>query len=295
MEEGGRGEDLPFPPVFYNLLYLVPKNWLSRAVGAALSRRWPLGLHRVLRDAMIRAFRPDVGEAELPLEAYDTWQAFFTRRLRPGARPLDAAALVCPVDGTLTSRGRLAGPDLRLAQIKGVDYTLRDLLGGWDPDPYAGGAYLTVYLAPYNYHRIHAPADAADALARHVPGALWPVNAWSVRNIANLFVRNDRVLVEMESGGARLAIALVGATNVGRTTLAFCGLRGNLPRRAGDPACDFVPAAPLSLAKGDDLACFEMGSTIVLVLDAAWAARLRPELLADDAPVPVRLGQPFSV
>ncbi len=280
--------------MLYNLLYLVPKNWLSRFVGVLVGRRWPLGLHRVVRDAMIRAFKPDVTEAELPLDRYDTWQAFFTRRLKPGARPLDAAALVCPVDGMLTSRGLLASPDMRLAQIKGIDYTLRDLLAGWDSAPYEGGAYLTVYLAPWNYHRIHAPADAAVTRARHVPGALWPVNAWSVRNIAGLFARNDRVLVEMESEGARMALALVGATNVGRTTLAFCDLRGNVSRRAADPACDFAPAVPLAVAKGGDLACFEMGSTIVLVLDAAWAARLRPDLLASDAPVPVRLGQALS-
>jgi phosphatidylserine decarboxylase len=280
--------------VSYRLLHLVPKNWLSRFVGRVVERRWPLGLHRVIRDALIRQFKPDVAEAELPLDRYPTWQAFFTRRLRPGSRPLDAAALVCPVDGMLTSRGRLASPDLRLAQIKGVDYTLRDLLGGWDPAPYEGGAYLTVYLAPWNYHRIHAPADAGMLRARHVPGALWPVNAWSVRSIAGLFARNDRVLVEMESGEGRMALALVGATNVGRTTLAFCDLRGNVSRRAGDASCDFVPPAPVPLTKGGDLACFEMGSTIVLVLDAEWAARLRPGLLDDSAPLPVRLGQGLS-
>jgi phosphatidylserine decarboxylase len=286
--------------VLYNLLYLVPKNWLSRVVGRIVERRWPLGLDRVIRDALIRQFKPDVAEAEWPLDRYPTWQAFFTRRLKPGARPLDAAALVCPVDGMLTSRGRIAASgEARLGQIKGVDYSLRDLLAGWDAAPYAGGAYLTVYLAPWNYHRIHAPAEAAVTRARHVPGALWPVNAWSVRNIASLFVVNDRVLVEMETAGAsgapvgRMTIALVGATNVGRTTLAFSDLTGNA-QRASAPR-DFAPPAPLPLAKGGDLACFEMGSTIVLVLDAAWAARLRPGLLDDSTPVPVRLGQGLSI
>jgi phosphatidylserine decarboxylase len=154
---------------------------------------------------------------------------------------------------------------------------------------------LTVYLAPWNYHRIHAPADAGVTRARHVPGALWPVNAWSVRSIAGLFARNDRVLVEMESQGSqggRMTIALVGATNVGRTTLAFSDLTGNAKGEASPR--DFVPAAPVPLVKGGDLACFEMGSTIVLVLDAFWTARLRPGLLDDSTPVPVRLGQGFS-
>ena len=287
--------------MLYNLLYLVPKNWLSRAVGRAVERRWPFGLHRVIRDALIRQFKPDVAEAEWPLDRYPTWQAFFTRRLKPGARPLDAAALVCPVDGMLTSRGRLPasmtsdGSDLRLGQIKGIDYSLRDLLAGWDPSPYAGGAYLTVYLAPWNYHRIHAPADAAVTRARHVPGALWPVNAWSVGHIKGLFAVNDRVLVEMETKApvaGRMTIALVGATNVGRTTLAFSDIRGNAG--TGSASRDFAPPASVPLSKGGDLACFEMGSTIVLVLDAAWAARLRPGLLEDATPVPVRLGQGLS-
>jgi phosphatidylserine decarboxylase len=287
------------PDMFYNLLYLLPKNWASRAVGALMEKRWPFGLDRRIRDAMIRAFKPDVAEAEHPLERYATWSAFFTRRLRPGARPLGASPIVSPVDGTLTERGRLesADGDLYMTQIKGIRYTLRNLLAGWDPAPYAGGAFLTVYLAPYNYHRIHAPADCRVLRARHVAGALWPVNRWSVRSIPELFVRNDRILVEMDAGAAgRMTLALVGATNVGRTTLAFSDLRGNT-RADRDPAGirDFTPAADLRLAKGDDLACFEMGSTIVLVLDAAGAALIRPELLAGRDPMTVLLGVDWAV
>jgi phosphatidylserine decarboxylase len=279
--------------MLYNLLYLVPKNWLSRMVGRAVERRWPFGLHTVIRNGMIRAFKPDVTEAEHPLDQYPTWADFFVRRLRAGARPLGATPLVCPVDGTLTQRGYLESPQLFLTQIKGIRYSLKELLAGWDPAPYAGGAFLTVYLAPYNYHRIHAPAAGRVLRARHVPGALWPVNAWSVQNIAGLFVRNDRVLVEMETEVGRLTIALIGATNVGRTTLAFSDLRGNDPGALS--IRDFEPAAPLHLPKGGELACFEMGSTIVLILDAQWAARLRPELLADTAAKSVRLGLDLNV
>jgi phosphatidylserine decarboxylase len=289
----------------YNLLYLVPKNWLSRVVGTVMERRWPFGLHGFIRDRMIGAFKPDIGEAEHPLERYHTWSEFFTRRLRPGARPLGASPLVSPVDGKLTQRGRLeargAGPELLLTQVKGMRYTLSGLLGGWETGPYAGGAFLTVYLAPFNYHRIHAPADVRVLRARHVAGALWPVNTWSVASVRDLFVRNDRVLVEMEGLGenpGRMAIALVGATNVGRTTLAFCDLRGNLPSnaRAKDGVRDFVPKEEVVLRKGDDLGCFEMGSTIVLVLDARWAARVRAGLLdADGGALTVRLGDDWGV
>jgi phosphatidylserine decarboxylase len=276
--------------VFNSLLFLVPKNWLSRVTGWIVERRWPFGFHRVIRDALIRAFKPDVAEAEHPLDSYETWQAFFTRRLKPGARPLAAAALVCPVDGTLTQGGRLESPDFFMTQVKGIRYSLRELLAGWDPEPYAGGAFLTVYLAPWNYHRIHVPADGRLLRARHVPGALWPVNAWSVGRIPGLFARNDRVLVEMDVPEGRLAVALIGATNVGRTTLSFCDLRGNAP---GAPR-DFVPPGELRLAKGGDLACFGMGSTIVLMLDARWAARLRAGLPAVAEPAAVRCGEALS-
>lgn len=293
--------------MLYNLLYLVPKNWLSRMVGRIMEVNAPLGLNTFIRNAMIRAFKPEIAEAEHPLEHYKTWSQFFVRRLKPGARPVGGSPLVCPVDGTLTQRGFLDSPALLLTQIKGIRYSLSDLLSGWDATPYAGGSFLTVYLAPYNYHRIHTPAAGRVQRAVHVPGALWPVNAWSVRSINGLFVRNDRIVVEMEcplgeakdgvSGGeeggvGRLAIALIGATNVGRTTLSFSPLRANDP---GVTTRREIPVPQgLALDKAAELACFEMGSTIVLVLDAAWTARLKPGLLAGTEPVTVRLGQDLA-
>jgi phosphatidylserine decarboxylase len=294
-----------FPPM-YNLLYLVPKNWLSRAVGVVMERRWPFGLHTVIRDAMIRAFKPVIDEAEFPLAHYKTWSEFFVRRLKPGARVIGSSSLVCPVDGTLTQRGLLAGPDALLTQVKGVQYTLKGLLGSLDPQAakaYEGGSFLTVYLAPYNYHRIHSATAGRVVSARHIPGALWPVNVWSVQNIRDLFVRNDRIVVEMESDfGAgegtmrvgRSAIALIGATNVGRTTLAFSNLHANDPAAKAGVVRDIPVGHDLRLGKADELACFEMGSTIVLVLDAAWTARLRPDLLTSTEALTVRLGQDFA-
>src|SRR5690606_2768526 len=174
--------------VMYSLLYLIPKNWVSRAVGRVMEARGPFGLNVLIRNAMIRAFKPEVAEAEHPLEHYRTWSEFFVRRLKPGARPVGTSPLVCPVDGTLTQRGYLESPELLLTQIKGIRYSLQDLLAGWDTTPYQGGSFMTVYLAPYNYHRIHAPAGGQLRRALHVPGALWPVNAWSVRSIRGLFV-----------------------------------------------------------------------------------------------------------
>jgi phosphatidylserine decarboxylase len=290
--------------MFYNLLYLVPKNWLSRVVGRIMERRWPFSLHTTIRDAMIKAFKPEVAEAQFPLDHYATWSEFFVRRLKPDARVIGTSALICPVDGTLTQRGLLETAELQLTQVKGIRYTLAGLLGGIDPQAYAGGSFLTVYLAPYNYHRIHTAAGGRVLQARHVPGALWPVNVWSVQNIRDLFVRNDRVLVEMEcplnpleanSPTGRMTIALIGATNVGRTTLAFSDLKANDPAALRAGVVREIPiVAPLMLEKAAELACFEMGSTIVLVLDQAWTAKLRPELLASTQAEIVRLGQDFA-
>ncbi|HAO99927.1 MAG TPA: phosphatidylserine decarboxylase [Fibrobacteres bacterium] len=280
----------------YSLLYLVPKNWLSRFVGWSVRRRWPLGLHTSIRDKFIRHFKVDASEAEYPLAQYPTLGEFFIRRLKTDARLLDSAALASPVDGALTRRGRFGNGDANpsLTQIKGIQYALKDFCGdGWDTTPYAGGAFLTLYLAPFNYHRIHAPADSRILRARHIAGALWPVNAWSVENIRDLFVRNDRILVEMESEGGRILLGMVGATNVGRITVSFTNeLMGN---SNSSGIRDWVPSGELQVSKGQDIGCFEMGSTVVLVLDAYWAERTRQDLLQGHESLPVRMGMGLSL
>ena len=277
------------------LLYLVPKNWLSRMVGWAVRRRWPFGLHRVIRDQFIRHFRVDISESEHPLEHYPTLGEFFIRRLRSGGRVAGQSGLVSPVDGMLTQRGRFESNDLNpgLTQIKGLRYSLKDFVGeGWDVSSYAGGAFLTIYLAPWNYHRIHSPVDGRIQHARHIAGALWPVNAWSVENIRDLFIRNDRILVEMESEHGRVLVAMVGATNVGRITLAFpTGLTGNSISANG--IRDWKPSEDLRLSKGAELGCFEMGSTVILILDAAMASKWKKELQGID-PIPMRVGTDLS-
>lgn len=277
----------------YPLLYLVPKNWLSRFVGWSVRRRWPFGFHEIIRNAFIKHFKVDVSESEHPIEDYPTLGEFFIRRLRPGARPLGNSTLISPVDGMLTQRGVFANhSDSSLTQIKGIQYSLVKLMGdGWDATPYAGGSFLTIYLAPWNYHRIHSPISGRVLHVRHIAGALWPVNRWSVENISDLFVRNDRILVEMESENGRLLVAMVGATNVGRITVPFC------PQFLGNSGVtgirDWNPSNELKLAKGDDLGCFEMGSTVVLVLDPFWTSHLRNGLKGEE-PLPMKVGTDLS-
>lgn len=265
--------------MFFRLLHLVPKNWLSYWVGKAVRARYPLGLSAFIRDWFIRFYRIETAEAEFAVERYPTMGDFFIRRLKPGSRPIAPDSLVSPVDGTLTQGGRFDRASPELKQIKGIDYSLQDLVGpGWDLAEYADGGFLTIYLAPYNYHRIHAPIDGRVSRCAYIPGALWPVNTWSVSHIPGLFVVNERIIVELEGQAGKALVVMVGATNVGRITLDFHpGMIGN--ERPGRPASQWIPPQPLALAKGEGLGCFELGSTVILILSRKLLGSLNPRWL----------------
>lgn len=278
----------------FRLLHLLPKNYLSHLFGNLVSARLPFGLHRVIRDKFIQAYKIDSSDAEHPVSGYETLGQFFIRRLKPGARPLAPKPIISPVDGTLTQMGRFQGSAGKLTQIKGLDYDLKDLLGpGFDLKDYLpGGGYLTIYLAPYNYHRIHSPIEGVVTQVGYIPGALWPVNTWSVRNIPGLFVVNERIAVEVAGAEGKAILVMVGATNVGRITLDFhAGIAGNQRPRSAERI--WKPAAPLSMAKGQGLGCFELGSTVVLILSPSLMDRIEPKL-ADGLPAVVRMGQGLS-
>ena len=272
------------------VLFLIPKNWLSRCVGKLVRARFPFSLHTRLRDLLIRRFRIIVEEAEHPLQAYPTFGEFFIRRLKPGARRLADSSWISPVDGTWTQSLRLESLDGKLAKAKGFRFAFRDLAGpGFEREGFAGGRLETIYLAPYNYHRIHAPCDGRLTRARRIPGALWPVNGWSVQRFPDLFVRNERIILEMETASGWLWLVLVGATNVGRIRLANgIPLLGNASVN-GEPM-DWISDAGLPLKKGEEVGCFEMGSTVLMALSASAVAGLPP---AGPLPRIVRMGEDF--
>lgn len=244
------------------LLSVLPRHALStaagRLAGVPLPRSWRAPVHR----AYCRAVGADPAEAALPLAEYRTLNAFFTRELRPGLRPVAADCLTSPVDGTVGAQGTVT--DGTLVQAKGRTYSLDALLA--DPElarGFAGGSYATLYLSPKDYHRIHAPAAGRISRATHVPGELWPVNAAAVAHVADLFAVNERIVVVLERAtGGRIALVMVGATMVGMTRLAFDDLhthvrRGRLQRRSYDPAVE--------VGAGEQIAHFEFGSTVVVV------------------------------
>lgn len=257
-------------------LHAVSLPFTSRLAGRLADLRLPGPLLRSLIRLYVRAYGVNLDEAAQPLTAFDSFDAFFTRRLCASARPLDPdpAAMLNPCDGRLQSFGRL-NPEGRLEQIKGHDYSLAALLASdEDAAGFRAGVHATLYLSPAMYHRVHAPADAEVRLVRYVPGRLFPVNAPAVRHIPGLFTRNERLVVLLDSAhfGA-LAVVLVGAANVGRISLTCTELRSN----TGAAGQELHPAPPVRLARGDELGTFHLGSTVVLLAADATLVPAGPE------------------
>jgi phosphatidylserine decarboxylase len=253
---------------FVALQRLLPQHGISRAVLALTRSRTPAFKNALIR-LFVRGFRPDMTDAVLTdPTAYPSFNEFFTRALRDGTRPVDPdpAAIVSPVDGTVSEAGPLTGD--RLLQAKGHDYTLRALLAGnraWERS-FAGGSFATIYLAPYNYHRIHMPLPGELREAFYVPGKLFSVNRTTAQLVPGLFSINERVFCGFDAGGMPWAIILVGALNVGSMATVWHG--DVTPRRHREvtslPVTDVL--SPVTLAKGAEMGRFNMGSTVILLL-----------------------------
>src|SRR5438046_4481546 len=203
--------------LFIVLQALLPQHWLSRLAYRITRSRVPL-IKNALIGGFVNSFQPDMSEAEQPdpLE-YESFNAFFTRALRAPARPCDPdpAALVSPVDGTVSQIGRLDGS--WLVQAKGHAYTLESLLAAdlsW-PAQFRGGAFATLYLAPFNYHRVHMPLRGVLRAAWYVPGALFSVNAASTAGVPGLTARNERVVCVLGPEALRFALVVVLGLFVG--------------------------------------------------------------------------------
>lgn len=258
---------------------------LSRPAAWLADARLPRPLLRLWIAAWVKGYGVDLSEVADPLASFRCFNDFFVRALRPGARPLDPdpGALLSPSDSILSVRGRLPA-DGRLEQIKGRTYGIEQLLGSADDAAlFRAGVHATLYLSPAMYHRVHVPADGHITRWRYLPGRLYPVNALAVRHVDALFAVNERVVVHLESRSfGPLAVVLVGATNVGRISLACSPLRGN----AGQPAGEARPPEPIPVARGDELGRFNLGSTVVLLASD-------PALVPAQAPTGafVRMGQ----
>jgi len=202
--------------------------------------------------------------------AYRTLLSGAIQGSSPGARPIAPGELlpVSPVDGTVGELGEIV--ESRLYQAKDKHYTLAELIGGPEADSdarrFAGGAFCTIYLAPYNYHRIHAPLGGGISGYVNMPGQLWPVNPVGVRNVEKLFCVNERLTTFLVTPRGDCGVVAVGATNVGRIRAVYDDVVTNA-RRTRQPERKMYPV-PKHVEKGGELAIFEMGSTVVLLFPA---------------------------
>ncbi|MBV6424668.1 MAG: Phosphatidylserine decarboxylase proenzyme [Steroidobacteraceae bacterium] len=260
--------------LFVALQYLLPQHGLSRLVHALARARTHWVKNGLIR-AFLRGFSPDLSDAlETDPYAYPSFNAFFTRALRADTRPVaaDAAAVASPVDGTVSECGPIRGD--RLLQAKGHDYTLGTLLAGRESlaARFEGGRFATIYLAPWNYHRIHMPLAGTLAETWYVPGRLFSVNQVTAAHVAGLFARNERVICAFD-GPAPFALVLVGALNVGSMETVWHGeITPRRPRELSRLDSELPALAPpRTLEKGAEMGRFNMGSTVILLLPPGHA------------------------
>ncbi len=273
----------------------LPQGLLSRGFGRLADLPLPGRVRRPVLGAFARAFGIDVAEAEHPLEEYPTLGAFFVRRLRPGLRgwPEDPARAASPVDGVVGHVGEVA--DGRAVQAKGRRYSVAELLDdATSAARFEGGVFVTLYLSPRHYHRIHAPWPGMIPRARHVPGALLPVNAAAVAHVPDLFARNERLVCYVDGAAGRAAVVAVGAYNVGRISAAF-DVAWNAPRgggtwvtnRPGAVAATHEYDPPVEVGAGEEIMAFHLGSTVVLLFERG-RVELAPGIVAG---AEVRVGE----
>lgn len=288
------------------VLRRLPQGVLSRATGALADLPLPRFLRGPVIEGFARVVGVDLGEVAGSPRDFKSVGAFFVRQLRKGVRswPEDLHVVASPVDGVVGALGEIR--EGTVLQAKGLPYEIGELLAlpaspELDSRRFEGGRYLTLYLSPRHYHRIHAPTSGDLLRAQAVPGRLLPVNEPAIRGIPRLFPRNERLILWMDAEGALLALVAVGAFNVGRISVAFDeewnGPRGkgvtNRPGRRGGGVREYAP--PLPLSRGDEVAAFHLGSTVVLLL-APDAEGQVPELVPDLRPgTEIRLGDALTV
>jgi len=255
--------------------YLLPKHALTAFAGIVASSR---GGH--LSTGLIRWFVAkygvDMSEAANPdIASYASFNDFFTRALKPGARPLASADLICPVDGAISQFGAIERD--QIFQAKGHHYSTTALVGGDSAlaAQFEDGHFATLYLSPKDYHRIHMPCDGRLVRMIYVPGALFSVNPATARGVPGLFARNERVVCVFDSRRGPFVLVLVGATVVGSMATVWHGVVS--PPRGGPVREWQYSDRDVRLAQGDEMGRFLLGSTVVMLFpkgplqfNAAW-------------------------
>jgi phosphatidylserine decarboxylase len=251
---------------FVWLQRILPKHLMTAAVHR-LARSRMVTFKNWLIRRFVAIYDVDIEEVLLPVpDGFATFNDFFTRELLPDARTVDDDHMVSPVDGTVSAAGPIDGDTV--LQAKGIGYTLPDLLATdlAIVDRFIDGSFATIYLAPYNYHRVHCPLDAELRSVLHVPGNLYSVNAATVSGLPGLFTGNERLVCQFRTDSGPMIVILVGALHVGSISTPWTGeIR---PRKNGMAKVQNIAQSghPTVLSKGELLAWFNMGSTVIVLM-----------------------------
>lgn len=256
--------DSPLDRLKISSQYLAPQHLLSRMVGLLAQSRWPL-VKNTFIDIFIKQFNIDMSiAAEENPHAYASFNDFFTRALKDGVRPVTGSGIACPADGAVSQLGKIE--DERIFQAKGHHYSLTQLLGG-DParaEPFRNGDFITVYLSPRDYHRVHMPYGGTLKDMIYIPGDLFSVNTLTARNVPNLFARNERVVAFFDTDIGPMAVILVGAMIVAGIETVWAGQITPPTRQLR--VTQYPPQSQaIQLARGDEMGRFKLGSTAIVL------------------------------
>ncbi|MES2962305.1 MAG: archaetidylserine decarboxylase [Bdellovibrionota bacterium] len=251
--------------IFDVVMPVLPKNDLSHFVGRLVHIPLPQPVGRRSVEWFAKMYDIDLSEAELPVDQYRSIGDLFMRKLKAGVRPV-GEGVVHPADAVITEGGPIENQTL--IQAKGKTYTVSELLktDEWTTT-FDGGQFMTYYLCPTDYHRVHSPVDGRVVWSSHIPGELWPVNAWSVNAIHNLFAVNERVALVIDTPKGKIALIMVAATNVGNMTMTFDPSIATTKRPANRKVAEKTYDPALEIARADEVGIFRMGSTVVMLYE----------------------------
>lgn len=253
------------------LAQYLPRRLFSRLAGEFASIRWPLGLNILLNKLFALAYGINLQEAEKSLREYPSLVDFFTRKLRPEVRPIDEHATVHPCDAEIVQHGAING--LTLIQAKGINYPV-DVLTR-EPniaDHFNNGYFLTYYLCPTDYHRVHSPVDGKITQCIYTEGDLWPVDAWGRRSVESLYCKNERVFVEIATDQGPVGVVFVGAMNVGSIALSF---DDKIKTNQMLPSKTYPYTPQIQIRKGEELGLFRLGSTVIVLYSHQYAEQIQ--------------------
>lgn len=247
------------------LQYILPKHLLSRVIGFLADARAGQFTTWIIKQ-FIRRYRVDMNEAQHSNPSdYPTFNDFFTRALKPGARPIveNEQDIAHPADGRVSQLGPIHFG--RIIQAKGHDYSTRALLGGNEAlaEEFERGKFATIYLSPKDYHRVHMPIDGTLRQMIHIPGELFSVNPITANHVPGLFARNERVVVIFDTAIGPVAMVLVGATIVASIETVWSGTVAPASKQINH--WNYQSQAPIFLKKGEEMGRFKLGSTVVLL------------------------------